>query len=264
MAMSDSKTILLFDVGNTNTKIGFASRDKVGSSFVLPTDPGGTVDSWGLKLIEICAAAGYSCKDITGGAVSSVVPPVNSVLKNALEKFFSCEVRFAPESIPLSLENKYGRPWEVGADRLVTAFAGRCISDSENLIVVDFGTATTFDCVAGNAYLGGLICPGVLSSTKALALGTAKLPHVSLEIESDILSPGRSTADSLNQGFIFGFAAMVEGLSERLGQTLAGDVELIATGGFASKIADVCRAIDRVEPLLLLDGLRMGWFGIKE
>lgn len=259
-----SETILLFDVGNTNTKIGFSSRDQIGPSFVLPTDPGGTSDSWGLKLLEICRVAGFSHDDVCGGAVSSVVPPMNPILKSAVERYFPCDLRFVPDSIPLALNNKYERPWEVGADRLVTAFAGRMISDHEKLIVVDFGTATTFDCVAGDDYLGGLICPGVLSSTKALASGTAKLPHISLEIESQTIRPGKSTADSLNQGLIFGFAAMVEGLRERLGNTLGGDVQLIATGGFASRIAEVCRAIDRVEPTLLLDGLRMGWFGIKK
>ncbi len=259
-----SETILLFDVGNTNTKIGFSTRDKIGPSFTLPTDPGGTADSWGLKLLEICRVAGFSHEDILGGAVSSVVPPMNPILKRAVERFFPCELRFAPDTIPLSLNNRYERPWEVGADRLVTAFAGRQISDSEKLIVVDFGTATTFDCVVGMDYMGGLICPGVLSSTKALASGTAKLPHISLELESETIRPGKSTTDSLNQGLIFGFAAMVEGLSERLSKTLGGEVELIATGGFASKIDEVCRAIDRVEPTLLLDGLRMAWFGSEK
>lgn len=259
-----SETIMLFDVGNTNTKIGFSTREEIGPSFVLPTDPGGTSDSWGLKLVEICRVAGYSHEDVIGGAVSSVVPPMNPILKKAVERFFPCELKYAPDSIPLSINNKYERPWEVGADRLVTSFAGRQISDSENIIVVDFGTATTFDCVVGNDYIGGLICPGVMSSTKALASATAKLPHISLEIESDEIRPGRSTAESLNQGLIFGFAAMVEGLSERLSRTLGGEVELIATGGFASKIADVCHAIDRVEPTLLLDGLRMAWFGNKK
>ncbi len=259
-----AEVILLFDVGNTNTKIGFSTRSEIGPSFVLPTDPGGTADSWGLRLLEICRVAGYSPEDIIGGAVSSVVPPMNPILKSAVKRFFSCELSFAPDDIKLSIENNYERPWEVGADRLVTAFSGRLISDSENLIVVDFGTATTFDCVVGNAYMGGLICPGVLSSTKALSSGTAKLPHITLELETTVIRPGKSTADSLNQGLIFGFAAMVEGLSERLSGTLGGEVELIATGGFATKIAEVCQAINRVEPTLLLDGLRMAWFGVKE
>ncbi|SDK58459.1 type III pantothenate kinase [Maridesulfovibrio ferrireducens] len=259
-----SETIFLFDVGNTNTKIGFSTRNEIGPSFVLPTDPGGTADSWGLRLLEICRVAGYVPEDIVGGAVSSVVPPMNPILRSAVKRFFSCDLNFFPEDIKLNIDNRYERPWEVGADRLVTAFSGRCISDSENIIVVDFGTATTFDCVVGNAYMGGLICPGVLSSTKALSSGTAKLPHITLELETNVIRPGKSTADSLNQGLIFGFAAMVEGLSQRLSDTLGGEVELIATGGFASKIAEVCRAIDRVEPTLLLDGLRMGWFGIEE
>lgn len=255
-----SENILLFDVGNTNTKIGFADRNRIGESFVIPSDPRGTSDSFGLRLVEICRAAGVAPEDISGAAVSSVVPPMNPLLKGAVKRFCGCPVRFAPDELRIDLVNKYERPWEVGADRLMTAFAARRVSAAENLIVVDFGTATTFDCVQGGDYLGGLICPGVLSSTKALASGTAKLPHISLELESDFIRPGRSTSDSLNQGLIFGFASMVEGLGSRLRHTLGGEAEVIATGGFAVRIAQVCDAIDRIVPSLLLDGLRMSWF----
>lgn len=252
--------IILFDVGNTNTKIGFSDKNTISESFVVPSDPRETSDSFGLRLVEICRAAGLSPQEISGAAVSSVVPPMNPLLRGAVRRFCGCPVRFVPDELRIDLVNRYERPWEVGADRLVTAFAARKISNAENLIVVDFGTATTFDCVRGGEYLGGLICPGVLSSTKALSSGTAKLPHISLELESDTIHPGRSTTDSLNQGLIFGFASMVEGLSARLKETLGGQAELVATGGFALKIAQVCDAIDRTVPSLLLDGLRMSWF----
>jgi type III pantothenate kinase len=120
--------------------------------------------------------------------------------------------------------------------------------------------------VQGNAYLGGLICPGVLSSARALATGTAKLPHITLELDpsepAGCLHIGRSTAQSLNQGLLFGFAAMVEGLAARLATTLGvclGDVQLIATGGFAKPIARLCPAINEVREDLLLDGLFLAW-----
>lgn len=259
----NSEIILLFDVGNTNTKIGFSNRENLIESYVVPSDPRETSDSFGLKLVEICRAAGISPDKISGAAVSSVVPPMNPLLRGAVSRFCGCPISFVPDELKIDLINRYERPWEVGADRLVTALAARKLSSAENLIVVDFGTATTFDCVKGNEYLGGLICPGVLSSAKALSSGTAKLPHITLELESETIHPGRSTTDSLNQGLIFGFASMVEGLSSRLRATLGGEAELVATGGFALRIANVCDAIDRTVPSLLLDGLRMSWFNRK-
>ena len=123
---------------------------------------------------------------------------------------------------------------------------------------MDFGTATTFDCVSGNAYLGGLICPGVLSSHAALAVGTAKLPRISLEVRADVPLVGRSTTTSMRHGFVFGFAAMTEGLCRRLKEQLPGPVEVVGTGGFA---ADVARVVDHLRPDLILEGLRLAWAG---
>jgi type III pantothenate kinase len=252
-------TVILLDVGNTNVKIGLA-RSGAGlvGSYALPTSHTDTADAWGLKLLDICRHENLSPGQIVGFAASSVVPPMNPVLARAAERFFGRRLCFVPGDIPLSIENRYARPAEVGADRLVTAFAARALCQANTLIVVDFGTATTFDCVQGNAYLGGLICPGVLSSARALATGTAKLPHITLEIDPEALHIGRSTSESLNQGLIYGFAAMVEGLKSRLAESLgegAGDVRLIGTGGFAARIAKVCPAMDEVREDLLLEGL---------
>ncbi len=266
--------LILLDVGNTNVKIGFARTGKgqgaeAVSSYALPTSqsagPGGldTPDSWGLKLLDLCRVEGVQPGQIVGFVASSVVPPMNPVLSRAARRFFGREVRFVPGDIPLNIENRYARPAEVGADRLVTAYAARCRSTAHTLVVVDFGTATTFDCVQGGAYLGGLICPGVLSSARALATGTAKLPHITLEIDqAGGLHIGRSTSESLNQGLIYGFGAMVDGLITRLAETLgvtAGDLHCIGTGGFAARIAQVCPAMDEVCEDLLLEGLLRAW-----
>jgi len=260
-------TVFLLDVGNTNVKIGLARRGQgIISSYALPTGQCGglgTPDAWGLKLLDICRVENLSPGQVTGFVASSVVPPMNPVLAQAARRFFDQPLRFAPADIPIPIENRYARPAEVGADRLVTAFAARQLSDAPALIVVDFGTATTFDCVADDAYLGGLICPGVLSSARALATGTAKLPHITLEIDPPRpdggLNIGTSTSQSLNVGLIHGFAAMVEGLGARLARTLLpgreAEVRLIATGGFAGRIAKVCPAIAEVREDLLLEGL---------
>jgi type III pantothenate kinase len=270
-------TVLLLDVGNTNVKIGLARPGRgLVSTYALPTAPAGTIgtaDDWGLKLLEICRAEGVDQGEIMDIVACSVVPPMNPVLTRAAARFFGQpgqNIRFVPEHLALGIENCYARPQEVGADRLVTAFAARAACQAHTLIVVDFGTATTLDCVQGNSYLGGLICPGVLSSARALATGTAKLPHISLEIgqtdPADGLHIGRSTTESLNQGILHGFAALVEGLAARLAATLGvglgaapGAARLIATGGFATTIARICPAIDEVREDLLLDGLFLAW-----
>jgi type III pantothenate kinase len=258
-------TVLLLDVGNTNVKIGLARPGQgVLTTYALPTSTAGsldTSDAWGLKLLDICRTEDLTPGQIIEVVASSVVPPMNPVIARAAERFFQRPALFVPDSIPLSIENRYARPQEVGADRLVTAFAARCREKAETLIVVDFGTATTLDCVQGNAYLGGLICPGVLSSARALATGTAKLPQISLEIKGP-LHVGKSTSESLNQGLIHGFAAMVEGLSRRIAESVGArpeDTRVIATGGFAGHVAAVCPAIDDVREDLLMEGLMRAW-----
>ncbi|OIO03187.1 MAG: pantothenate kinase [Desulfovibrionaceae bacterium CG1_02_65_16] len=265
------ETILLLDVGNTNVKIGLA-RPGLGlvASYALPTAQAGgldTSDAWGLKLLDICRVENVSPGQVTAIVAASVVPPMNPVLARTTARFFGRGMRFVPgaepDGIPLPIRNLYARPAEVGADRLVTSFAAREISNAPALVVVDFGTATTFDCVLGDAFTGGLICPGVLSAARALATGTAKLPHITLEIapprKDGGLDIGLSTSQSLNQGLIYGFAAMVEGLARRLARTLLpgreDELRLIATGGFASRIASVCPAIHEVREDLLMEGL---------
>jgi len=268
-------TILLLDVGNTNVKIGLA-RPGFGlvSCYALPTAPAGamdTPDAWGLKLLDVCRVENIAPGEVTGFVASSVVPPMNPVLARAAERFFGQRLRFVPgkgpDGIPIPIENRFARPAEVGADRLVTAYAARQLCDAPALIVVDFGTATTFDCVLDNAFVGGLICPGVLSSARALATGTAKLPHITLEIGEPRadggLDIGSSTSQSLNLGLIHGFAAMTGGLARRLAATLLpgreAEVRVLATGGFAGRIAGVCPEIHEVREDLLMEGLWRAW-----
>ncbi|SNS07636.1 pantothenate kinase [Humidesulfovibrio mexicanus] len=261
-------TVFLLDVGNTNVKVGLA-RPGLGlaACYALPTSPADTPDSWGLRLLDICRVENVAPGEVTGFVASSVVPPMNPVLSRAAERFFGRKALFAPGDLPIPIENRYARPAEVGADRLVTACAARHLSDAPALVVVDFGTATTFDCVLGGAFMGGLICPGVLSSARALATGTAKLPHITLEIgpprPDGGLEIGQSTSQSLNLGLIHGFAAMVEGLAKKLAATLLpgreGEVRVIATGGFAARIAAVCPAIHEVREDLLMEGLWRVW-----
>lgn len=246
---------LLLDIGNTNTKIGIADGGEILAAYSLPTHAETTADAWGLRILQILGHQGLEPGQFAAWIVASVVPPVSLLLRDAGKRFCGCPVRFVPEDLPLHIENRYGRPSEVGADRLVGAFAARRLYDAPSLIIIDFGTATTFDCVSDNAYLGGLICPGLHSSVAALAMKTAKLPSISLDQIPGAPMIGQSTSESLRHGVVFGFAAMVDGLCARLKPHLSGTVEVVATGGPAATLLPVCTSIDHHCPDLLLLGL---------
>ena len=211
---------LLIDIGNTSLKIGVAGIEGLVASYTLPTDTQQSGDGLGLQLAYLLGHAGFGTPGtgpgnvaLDGCVISSVVPGMNPLVAHACERFLELTPRFAHRDLPIPLENRYERPNEVGADRLVGAFgARRLLPDVRSVVSVDYGTATNFDCVTGNAYLGGLICPGVMSSLGALATRTAQLPRIALTAHADVPIVGRSTVTSLNHGFLFGFASMTDGL----------------------------------------------------
>ncbi len=253
--------LLLFDVGNTSLKIGITRGDDLERTFSLPTDPKATVDSLGLALSGLCNHARVRPEEIEACVVCSVSPAVDRILGKACKEYFGQTVKAVSKDLIVPLENRYQRPAEVGADRLVSAYAARRTYDAHTIVSVDFGTATTFDCVQGDAYLGGLICPGLLSSAYGLFAHTAKLPQIRLDLDSPELQVGQSTHQSLNQGLIFGFAAMCEGLCVRLRETLVTDAVadksffVVGNGGFAEKIGNVANCFNEICPELLLLGL---------
>jgi len=253
--MPAGSLLLLVDAGNTTIKIGLADDGGLFASYVLPTDKTATPDSLGLSLSSLAAHAEIAPTAISSAIISSVVPPMDPILTQACQRYFNVTPRFVPRDVPVPLENRYARPHEVGADRLVTAFAGRRMADAPVVIVVDFGTATTFDCVKGNAFLGGLICPGLFSSLRALSMDTAKLPHIALDVGHGGLSIGTSTTECISQGFLHGFAAMVEGVGALLVRHLGDPAAILATGGFAARLAPLCPSFTQVRPDLLLEGL---------
>ena len=253
-------TLLLFDIGNTNIKVGLASEQGVLDSYTLHTDAGQTSDDLGLTLLELLRHARLQPERIRACVASSVVPNLNQTMREMCRRYFRRELLFAPDDLPVPLRNCYERPAEVGADRLVGAYAARkLVPEAPSLICVDFGTALTFDCVTENTYLGGLIFPGVRTAALALAGSTAKLPHVSLEVEGTEPVPGRNTSTSINHGIMFGYAALVEGLCARLSRQLALPVTVLATGGFAAEIQKIAGCFSRLVPGLLLEGLRFAY-----
>ena len=251
--------VLLFDAGNTNTKICLADDQGLGESYTLPTRPANTADDWGLKIESILQREEVSPNEIEACVISSVVPPLDPLITRMAARFFDCQAIFAGRDLPLDIDNEYAHPEQVGADILVGCYSARMTYEEQNLIVIDFGTATTLACVAGTAFKGGLICPGVLSSAGALAGGTAKLPKVDLEITSDVLTWGQSTAECLNQGLVFGFASMIDGLVAKLSAQLENPF-VVATGGLSQNIAQISEAIDELRPDLVMEGLWMAYY----
>ncbi|WP_028573890.1 type III pantothenate kinase [Desulfonatronovibrio hydrogenovorans] len=248
--------ILLLDIGNTNIKLSLARESGLTSVLKLPTDIRETSDSLGLKVYDYFRLENVLPGSIKAWVASSVVPLLDRPISNAAKRFCGCPCYFVPGDLDLPINNKYLRPMEVGADRLVTAFAARRLCQQKSIIVIDFGTATTFDCIVDHDYLGGLICPGLNSSIKALSTQTAKLPQFSLDFAHHELEIGQSTVQSLSQGTLFGFADLVEGLVKRLKQKLPPQVQVVGTGGAASGLAGLCPSMTRVQPDLLLEGLK--------
>lgn len=253
--------LALFDLGNTALKIGLAMPGSPMSSYSLPNRESHTADSLGLSLLAILGHAGIAVADLEACVACSVVPALDPVLREAVARYLGCPAYFACQDLPVPLENRYGRPAEVGADRLVGAYAARRLDpDSPAIVVVDFGTAVTFDCVQGMAFVGGLIFPGPATALAALFHNTARLPMVSLAVEPGAPVVCRDTATSIQHGLVFGYASMVEGICRRLRSQL-GSCRVLAAGGFAGEMARFTDVFDSVRPGLLLEGLRLLYCG---
>ncbi len=255
------RKILLFDIGNTSIKVGIAHEHGVECSYTLRTDAGQTADSLGITIFTLLTHAKCDPQSIEACLCSSVVPSMTPLVREACARFVAANFYQTPQDIDVPLKNCYSKPLEVGADRLVCAFAARrLVPESPSLIVVDFGTATTFDCIHEQSYLGGLIFPGVHTAATALTSNAAKLPRVNLEFEDVEPIVGRDTVSSIQHGIVFGFCALVEGITTRLSKQLPSDVKIIATGGFAKDIAKRTNCFYKVIPDLILDGLRQLYY----
>lgn len=254
--------ILVCDIGNTAMKLGIANQDGLGACYTLPTREDVTADGLGLQLLTLLSHAGGAGRHWEACVVASVCPTVNGPLRGAVARYLGCPCLFVPEDLPVPLANHYARPEQVGADRLVGAWAARqrC-PDVPGLLVVDFGTAVTFDCVAAEAYLGGLIFPGPRIALAALAGHTAKLPEVGLDAPLLELRPAQDTATSLTQGILHGYAVLVEGLVGRLRQRLPQPCQVVGTGGFCRTVCRCTDIFDEVLPELLLEGLVGLYYG---
>lgn len=249
--------ILAIDVGNTNTVIGVFEGDKLLANYRISSDRGRTADESGMLLLHLLDYSSMPRAEITGTIVSSVVPPLISVFEAMCRKYFGHEPLVVGPGVKTGVSIRYENPKEVGADRIVNAVAGFEIYGGP-LIIVDFGTATTFCAInAAGDYLGGAIAPGVMISSEALYSRAAKLPRVELVRPSSVI--GRNTVSSMQSGIVYGFAGQVDAIVRRMKEELGADAKVVATGGLAEMIARESSEIQVVNQYLTLEGLRLIW-----
>jgi type III pantothenate kinase len=263
--------LLAIDVGNTNIVLG-VFRDADGElihSWRLTTLRDRTADELGILVTNLCERHRVTAKDITGIVMASVVPPLTGTMIVMLSNYFGLGPSTQRGSVALNVEPAmnsgmpilYENPSEVGADRVVNGVAayeqfGR--QPARPVIVVDFGTATTFDAISERGeYLGGVICPGPQISADALFQRAARLPRVDVRKPDRVI--GRTTVTSMQSGLFWGYVDMVEGLVRRMRDELGGDPVVVATGGLAVLVSPQTTVIDHVDPELTLRGLRLVW-----
>ncbi len=252
-----SKTYFLaVDIGNTHTVTGLFQGDCLLKDWRLHTDREITPDELAVTLDQLCRFAGIRLGDINDIIISCVVPPLIHTWKNLAIKYISKEALFIQDDIPVEMPICYRRPYELGADRLANAVAAYS-RYRDAIIVVDYGTATTFDCVSPRGeYLGGSIAPGLVLAAEALFKGTSRLPRVELFARPKT-ALGQDTASAIQAGIIYGFAGLTEGIIAQLLREFAQRPKIIATGGLAPVMAPYCPSIEEVLPDLVLEGLEI-------
>lgn len=250
--------LLAIDVGNTNIVIGVFRGETLAHSWRLTTIRERTADELGILLTALCNRNEIRQTSISGIVIASVVPPLTGTLVTMVSEYFGrVPLLFEPVNagIPVLIDN----PSEVGADRVVNAIAAHAsYGTGLPIIVIDFGTATTFDAVSAKGeYLGGVICPGPQVSADALVQRTAKLPRIDVRKPARVI--GTNTIGAMQSGLFWGYVDMVEGLVRRMKAELGGAAVVVATGGLASIVAPESASIDHVDAELTLRGLRLVW-----
>ncbi len=247
--------LLVMDVGNTDTVLGVYDGEELVHDWRIRTKVDHTVDEYGIIIFNLYNASHISSRAVKDIIISCVVPPMLNILEPLCRKYFNIKPMIVGPGIKTGMPIYYDNPKEVGADRIVNAVA--CFQKyARELIIVDFGTATTFDYISPQGeYMGGCIAPGIMISTEALFARTAKLPRVELTKPKNIIA--KDTVSSMQAGIMYGYAGLVDGIVERMKNEAAGDPLVVATGGLAAVIATQTTTINIVEKMLTLEGLRI-------
>jgi type III pantothenate kinase len=255
--------LLVIDVGNTNIVLGIYKNDQLIRNWRIRTERNTTEDEFNMIATHLFSESGVKPEDIQTTIIASVVPPVVTILDSFCRKYLKHAPRWVdPKSCPV-MPILYNNPSEVGADRIVNSVAA-FYKYRTGLIVIDFGTATTFDCISSQGeYLGGAISPGIMISAEALFQKASKLPRVEIFTPPEKVI-GKDTGASMQSGIIYGYAGLVEGMVRRISLEMEAPPKVIATGGLAPLMAGVCNAIESVEPNLTLEGLRIIYEMIKD
>jgi type III pantothenate kinase len=247
--------IFVFDVGNTNTVLGVYDGEELTHHWRIETNRNKTNDEYGMLIKSLFDFADLSLSDISGIIISSVVPPIMFALEKMCIRYFNLKPLVVGPGVKTGLNIKYDNPKEVGADRIVNAVAAIHKYGSP-LIIVDFGTATTYCYITEDKqYLGGAIAPGIGISTEALYTRAAKLPRIEIVRPEGVV--GRNTVSAMQSGILYGYVGQVEGIVNRMKNESKQAPTVIATGGLASLIAQESSVIDIVDPFLTLKGLQL-------
>lgn len=250
-----SGLLVLVDIGNTETVLGFYRGDELLRDFRLSTKVSRTADEYGALLTPLLERAGLGSEPTEAVVVSSVVPPLNPTLHRLSRAYFGVSPMFVAPGVKTGLPIRYDNPSEVGADRIVNAVAARDLFGAP-VVVVDFGTAATFDVVnADGDYAGGIIAPGIGISSEALFARASRLYRVDLKKPTRLV--GKNTPGAMQSGIYYGYVGLVDGILERLKTELPGLKRIVATGGHAELIASGSTHIDEVHQRLTLIGLKI-------
>jgi type III pantothenate kinase len=250
--------LLAIDAGNTNLVFALVDAGEIRARWRIATDPRRTADQYAVWLHQLLELEGYSKGDVDAVIIGTVVPRALHNLKVLSSKYFHVEPLIAGQGAaawPIALD--VDEPQNVGADRALNVIAAHAKHEGD-LIVIDFGTATTFDVVdTSGAYKGGIIAPGINLSIDALVNAAAMLPRIAIEAPDDATVIGRTTESQMLIGIYWGYVAMIEGLTERLKREIGGRVTVVATGGLADLFATHTQAFDAIEPDLTIQGLSL-------
>lgn len=250
--------ILAIDIGNTNVVIGGFENDRIEFTARVATDVRRTEEQYAVEIHQILHLYGYSAKEMEGSIISSVVPPLTTVMKTALRKITGKKPLVVGPGLKTGLNIKLDNPASLGADRVADTVAA--VSEYPlPLMVVDMGTATTMSVInEREEFIGGAIMPGLLLSLEALSSRASLLPQI------DLISPrsviGRNTVDAMDSGIIYGAASMLDGMIDRIQEELGQPVQVVATGGLSKKVTPYCRHPITQDPNLLLKGLRILYY----